>query len=192
MATSAAVKRLQKIADQIPDDAVVWDQLQHHDHDDDPWADHLIAIVAASYVEHALEVALVASMVKLSTSERDGLFTYERKGPLADFSSKIKLSRALGIIGPQTRADLDHVRNIRNAFAHTLQPIGFETAEVAEVCALLQAHDQLTILGRWTIGEDAKSRYINTTLSISRDLKAGLKERIVMQAGRAFPLKVLP
>jgi hypothetical protein len=44
----------------------------------------------------------------------------------------------LGLIGPETRKDLDYVREIRNAFAHAKNIISFDTPEVVTVCARLK------------------------------------------------------
>jgi hypothetical protein len=68
MARSAAAKRLQKLAEQIPDDAVVWDALQHLV-DSSPWADHAIALLGASYIEKALEVAIKSRLIRLTKTE---------------------------------------------------------------------------------------------------------------------------
>ncbi len=60
-------------------------------------------------------------------------------GPIATFSQKIKMAEAMRIIGPATRANLDRVREIRNAFAHTHRDLTFETPAVVTVC------DKMTI-----------------------------------------------
>jgi len=43
----------------------------------------------------------------------------------------------MGIFREQTRDNLEIVKAIRNAFAHSILPIRFDTPEVAAVCALL-------------------------------------------------------
>jgi hypothetical protein len=45
---------------------------------------------------------------------------------------------ALGIFGQQTRADLNCIRDIRNAFAHSRALISFATPEVRDACGQLQ------------------------------------------------------
>lgn len=66
MARSTAAKRLRKLADEIPDDAVVWDALQALVDHDSPWADHAIALLGASYIEKALQVAIKSRMIPLT------------------------------------------------------------------------------------------------------------------------------
>src|SRR5689334_8771110 len=120
MARSTPAKRLRELADRIPDDTVVWDALQGLVEHESPWADHAIALLGSSYIEKALEVGILIRLVRLTKPEHEALFSHERRGPLSDLSSKIKMAYALDVIGPRTRDDLDHVRAVRNAFAHAL------------------------------------------------------------------------
>lgn len=64
--------------------------------------------------------------------ERDILL--DNNGPLTTFSSRIELSYLLGLIGEQTRRDLNLIRKIRNEFAHTSNPISFETESIRNRC----------------------------------------------------------
>lgn len=75
---------------------------------------------------------LLSRMIALSDDERDRLFS--SYGPLGSFSAKITLSHALGLFGQRTRHDLDNLKAIRNAFAHTNLDIDFDTPEVAALC----------------------------------------------------------
>lgn len=119
MPSSAAAKRLKKLADQIPDDAAVWDTLQGLVEDENPWVDHVIALLGSSYVEKALEVAITSRLIiALTKAEREALFSCEKRGPLSDLFSRIKIAYALDIVGPKTRDDLEHIKAVRNAFTH--------------------------------------------------------------------------
>jgi hypothetical protein len=189
----SAAKRLQALVDQIPEDDVIWDALNIVE-EAGPSFDYSIALIGAAYVEKALEIAILTSFVKLTPKEYNALFKYENRGPLSDLSSRIKIAYALDIIGPQSRDDLDHVRQVRNAFAHSPQPLDFDTQEVVAICDLFNTHPRLGILSRWALGNDARSRYVNTAITIARDLKKGLKGGILtyMHAGRAFPGRLLP
>jgi DNA-binding MltR family transcriptional regulator len=194
MATSQAAKRLRKLADQIPEDRVVWDALQVLLEDHSPWADHAIALLGSSYVEKALELSIKSRFLHLNKSEQEALFSFEKHGPLSDLSSRIKMAYALDIIGPRTRDDLEHMRTVRNAFAHALTPVGFEITEVSDICEILFTHNDMGLLGRWAGGESSWARYINTTLGIATKLKNTMVKRdvMVMHDGRAFPVRFLP
>jgi hypothetical protein len=60
------------------------------------------------------------------------------EGPAGSFAQKIHLGRALRIYGEDTQHNLDYIRLIRNAFAHTHAPISFETKEVKDAVGLLK------------------------------------------------------
>jgi hypothetical protein len=90
------------------------------------------AVLSSALLEDLTRLAIVTKMVDLTPEEHDRLFV--GAGPLSSFSTKIQIAYALGLIGRRTRHDLDAIREIRNAFAHTNLEIGFETPEVAAQC----------------------------------------------------------
>lgn len=98
--------------------------------------DRSVAIMAAADVEHALELALVNQFVPLSNGRFKELF--ERDGPLTSFSAKIKIASAMGLFGDGIRAELNRIRDIRNAFAHARRPILFSTRRIADECQKLR------------------------------------------------------
>ena len=97
--------------------------------------DRAAAIIEATKLETELEDAIKSKMVFLNHTEHGDIFTGD--GALATFGAKIKIAYALGILGKQTRKDLDTIRAVRNAFAHCRKPLFFDTEEVAGACALL-------------------------------------------------------
>ena len=91
--------------------------------------DRVAALVGATIVEQGLEDVIVRKFhpaKPLSEEEYNGLFN-DPNGPLATFSARIRIGCALGLYGRNTRDDLDHLRLIRNAFAHTMRSIRFDT-----------------------------------------------------------------
>lgn len=91
-------------------------------------------LLCSGLVEDALYELLIKSTVALSKPDHSALF--DGIGPLATFSSRINVSYCFGLIGPHTRDNLNIVREIRNAFAHSKTTIGFSTPEVVAVCRL--------------------------------------------------------
>lgn len=89
------------------------------------------AVVASAMVEDVLNGAILDRCVSLNKDEHSRLF--EASGPLSTFSSKIAIAYAFGIIGPKTRHDLNLLREIRNAFAHAMRSITFDTKEVVDM-----------------------------------------------------------
>src|SRR3546814_14525957 len=51
-------------------------------------------------------------------------------GPLGSFSNKILAAYAFGIITDVIKSNIDTVRHIRNAFAHTMAPLTFSHAAI--------------------------------------------------------------
>jgi hypothetical protein len=94
------------------------------------------ALVRGALIEDALERAIINRMRGLDAADKQRLFG--PIAPLSSFSAQIAIAYAIKIIGPQTRDDLDCIREIRNAFAHTISRIEFTTPEVAAHCAHLQ------------------------------------------------------
>ena len=90
------------------------------------------ALGAAAMLEVGLTSALVCRLW-LPDDE-----TYKEilgnQAPLGTFSNKIRMAEAMRVIGPVTRANLDRIREIRNAFAHTARNLTFETHAVAQIC----------------------------------------------------------
>jgi hypothetical protein len=100
-------------------------------------SDRSAAIIGAAFVEDALQRALLSRMRSpLKSEDRKRLFG--ANAPLSSFAGKIIIAYATYLIGPQTRDDFDCVREIRNAFAHTVGSLSFETPQVAVHCAHLR------------------------------------------------------
>jgi DNA-binding MltR family transcriptional regulator len=90
------------------------------------------AILGAIMVEHELE-QLLRSKLKHKDDETWKMLIADN-GPLRSFYSKIAMGYALGIYDRGMYNDLNIVRNIRNAFAHSKKLIQFDhPAVVAEL-----------------------------------------------------------
>jgi hypothetical protein len=76
--------------------------------------------------------------------------------PLASLSAKTKLACALGIIDEDQRKHIDSIRHIRNAVAHALWQVTFQTPEVAQEVDTIKGDDLI-----WTEdkGYDRRQRY---------------------------------
>jgi hypothetical protein len=91
-------------------------------------SDRTAAIVLASWVERELEQWIIIALPRHDKKTVENL--QGRDGALNSFYSKIHLGYALALYDETTRANLDIIRRVRNAFAHTPQPIDFETDEI--------------------------------------------------------------
>jgi DNA-binding MltR family transcriptional regulator len=93
-------------------------------------SDRTAAIVLASGVERILEQSIIAVLPRHDDRTVERLLG--RDGPLDSFYGKNQLGYALGIYGGTALKNLEAVRKIRNAFAHSPLKINFETAQVVE------------------------------------------------------------
>ena len=98
--------------------------------------DRTIAIVSATLLEHALEDAIIRRLVGDKDLLRRKLFSgdNEREGFLGSVSAKAWLAYGLGLIGDNTRDDLNNIRAIRNVFAHAAVHVTFQSEGIAELC----------------------------------------------------------
>jgi hypothetical protein len=97
--------------------------------------DRAAAILAATFVETSLigPIAIITG----NEAEIEKHF-WKRRGRWSNFDSRIKEATNLGIVGPQTTSNLDIIRLVRNAFAHSLSEIEFTTPEVERACSVLK------------------------------------------------------
>lgn len=75
------------------------------------------ALVGASIVDYTLGRVLLCKMRPLSNT--DAVKVFESRGPLSGFASRTELCFAMSLFGPQTRRELNCIRDIRNEFAHS-------------------------------------------------------------------------
>ncbi|MBU6297254.1 MAG: hypothetical protein KGJ79_02935 [Alphaproteobacteria bacterium] len=94
------------------------------------------AIMLASNVQMTLKTALLAYLDLDHFSNE--LFGHD-SAPLATFENQIRMAHALGIIGDKTRTNLKLIKSVRNAFAHAIHPITFESPEIVDACARLES-----------------------------------------------------
>ncbi len=102
--------------------------------------DRAVAIMLGAFMESALTKYLKTRFRQdMNSDERRAIYDYE--GPLGTFSAKTSIAYAIHAIGPITRSDLDHIRIIRNEFAHSRKHMNFSDPETAAVCLHLKTPD---------------------------------------------------
>jgi hypothetical protein len=90
--------------------------------------DRSAAIIAGSFLENRLVMATQAQFKHRNKSVENALF--KGVGPMATFSSKIDFGFLLGLYEDHLRQSLHVIRQIRNAFAHTMTPITFDAPQI--------------------------------------------------------------
>lgn len=94
-----------------------------------------VALRASALVELSLTESLLSRLWTKNGKAEEELVGLG--GPLDGFSRKIRLAEAMRVFGPETRYQLDTIRRIRNAFAHSHRDITFDSAPVADLCRTL-------------------------------------------------------
>jgi hypothetical protein len=96
--------------------------------------DYEAAMLSASLLEYMLRQAITTKFIPLGQDHLNGIFSDAGNGPLGTFSSKTKIAYALGIIGPETRLQIDRIRDVRNHFAHHKDVASFDHPSVSSIC----------------------------------------------------------
>ena len=89
--------------------------------------DRALGVLRASLLEAALETYLM-SYVRPSFNADLTRRLFEFSGILGPFGAKITIAYAFNWIGPETRHDLELIRQIRNEFAHCRKALAFTDA----------------------------------------------------------------
>ncbi len=175
MAKQSPKRRLKVLANAIPSGTSTHSLMLALEPQQHAFGDYAIAIIGSGLIEKALEAVILTRLIGLTKEERRGLFDFEANGPLSDLSARIRIAYALGIFGPQTRNDLEHVRTIRNSFAHSMNMLRFETPEVADICALLHTPKTIKQMDRMLLAlseaDTPRRRFIETVLILAGRLK---------------------
>lgn len=129
-------------------------------HDLDHQSDRGSALIAVALVDTALIQVMSTRFVGFDNFQE---IMIEREGaPLSSFFARIKIARALGVIGPVTESYLDSLRKIRNQFAHSAFKIDFENPLIAEEISKLIPNDENSGWKiEWTM---QRRRYIGTCM----------------------------
>lgn len=170
-------KRLKALANEILSHEAAIEHLVDLADNDMAMIDHVVAVTGATLVEIALEAAIV-SRLTLTSDERKRLFKYDYKGPLSDMNSKIRIGKALSLFGPLTTIDLESIRVIRNAFAHSLRYIGFwYSDEVKELLGFHVCQIGSPFAAKFRNPEWGRAKYADACIIIASTLRSDIETR---------------
>jgi DNA-binding MltR family transcriptional regulator len=108
------------------------------------------AIIWASILDNALELAILTKMHHLSRDIKDRIF--DGYGPLSNFAAKIAIAYALEIIPRELYDSLRIINKVRVRFAHSKHFLSFQDPEISAIIDSLPSLD-LAIA-------DRKERYL--------------------------------
>lgn len=93
------------------------------------------AILLACNVEICLRFAISRNLTVGGSDSYKELFL--TSGPLWSFEAKIRIGHNMGLFRNHTKSNLDCIKAVRNAFAHAIIPITFDTPQVKRVCEIM-------------------------------------------------------
>ncbi|WP_181182003.1 MULTISPECIES: MltR family transcriptional regulator [unclassified Mesorhizobium] len=107
---------------------------------------HGVALVFAQAVDNELTELIFSHMPGLDVELDRSLF--KGSAPLATFSAKIDLAKAMGIIEAELWVQLHRLRRLRNKFAHASKVLSFEDQIVIDHVNNLEGlHQEIADLG---------------------------------------------
>ena len=97
------------------------------------------AIVGAVLVEESL-----TNLLKSRLNRDQGILddVFRPSGPMGTFSTKIKMGFLMGLYSPETRRELDTIREIRNEFAHNMAR-SFDVQRIRDLANNLSRSEQV-------------------------------------------------
>jgi hypothetical protein len=105
--------------------ALIFDELMGESH-------RTTVMLASALLDDTLTFRLGRALViELDGKQLEYIFRFE--GPLGTFSSRTEITCLFGIIDGVTRAQLDDIREMRNACAHSTKPLSFASKELTNV-----------------------------------------------------------
>ncbi len=94
-------------------------------------------IVNTALIDKGMERLIKTRLHRLSPQDREAIFGVN--GYLCTLPAKIRMAFALGIIGPQTRADLLAINDVRNVFAHSVRARPLSARSLQQKCESIHA-----------------------------------------------------
>lgn len=136
-----------------------------------PLADTSIVIMSVTVLEDWVASAIKTKMRSLGNTMDERLF--RGYGPLSTFAAKIDIGYALNLFGQETHNDLRALKDIRNAFAHTPDPLFFRSTQLAPLFQKLKG---------WTTKAHPHQLFRDRVHDCVEALKVPLQQRTLIDA----------
>ena len=105
-------------------------------------SDRAVAIVGGALIEIALTEAL---KIHLHPNKKITDELFRTTGAFGAFATKVHLGKLVGLYGAQAHKDLTIVKDIRNAFAHSLEVSDFSTQKIRDWANNLRLCERYTM-----------------------------------------------
>ena len=139
--------------------------------------DRSCAILLAAYLDNCLHVLVSSALLHVETTGKELLGDMM---PLGTFSAKTKIAHCLNLIPSSVYKDINHIRTIRNLFAHQLHGLEFEQSPIKDIVDKLTTPvdfmgDTSGDVASW----GARQRFILTCAVISMTCERYYAERAI-------------
>lgn len=121
-------------------------------------SDRGAAILAGSILSVYLERAILTKFTPTSNCRRIKIF--EGFGPLSTLSARIEIAYSLGLFDEAAYNRLNAIKDIRNEFAHSIEPATFESEAIKKLSKKLIFETNPPILDDRTKFLDAVSEFL--------------------------------
>lgn len=137
-------------------------------------------IVAASLLDHFLQLAILSRFRPLNSELRDSIFDF--KGAIGGTANKIDVAYALNLFPTEHRHDMIVVNRVRNRFAHDLAIRDFEHREIAQLVDSFQLDEGLR-----TAKDSGVRNRRESYIDVATYLVAGLADAAAEEQRPALP-----
>jgi hypothetical protein len=93
------------------------------------------ALTAPPLADTGLMVGIV-NVLRPDDKEIDSYF-WTKKAKYSKFTNRVDKAASLGLIGAVTKRNLNVIRHVRNAFAHSMIEVTFATPAIEAACSTL-------------------------------------------------------
>ena len=139
------------------------------------------ALIAAAVLDEILESFITARLLDVGRDHHDALFG--RGKPLDSFSAKIELGYQLGLYTNAARTQLEMIREVRNKFAHRIEPLQFDHPTITKIISSRR-------LKKTPKGEPPRKEFIGIFASVAAALyglsAADVRLRPLMETHTAY------
>ncbi len=95
-------------------------------------SDRSVVVLSATILDDTL-ARLIGRRIGVDPAEKEFEHIFRTEGPLGSFSHRIEIAYLFNLIDDVTYKELHIAREMRNACAHSMQPLDFATTALANV-----------------------------------------------------------
>jgi DNA-binding MltR family transcriptional regulator len=139
-------------------------------------SDRAVIILLGTLIDDTL-MHQISQRLSFSPSQLDVAQIFRFEGPLGTFSARAEIARLFGIINDDLYQQIDTVRELRNACAHSRYVLRFSNPVISNV--VLRIFKPVGVLEAPKNGNEMKRQFILEALAIMLTLALGSREAAI-------------